>query len=83
MVSLFVQSFAKNLNSRSRKLGSAFAILVNGALETLVGDVHLAKPCMDLICAGVVVGGDVRLKLGNKRLCFGRIGTRTVIFAYL
>ena len=37
--------------------------------------------CTDEILAGVVVGGDVCLKLGNKRLCLGRIGTHAAILA--
>ena len=49
-------------------------MLVDILLEPLVGDVHLAKPCENLVGAGIVVLGDVCLKLCGKSLRFGGSG---------
>ena len=68
---------AINLNSSRNKHGSSFSVLVDVFLESLVSNIHLAKTCEYLVCASIIIGGDVRLKLGDKRLCLGKINTCT------
>jgi len=62
-----------------RKLSSSITAFIDIILEPLVGNIHFAKSCENLIGAGVVILGDMLLKLGNKCLCFGRNGTRTAV----
>ena len=69
-------------NCICHELSCSLSVLVDILLESLVEDIHLTKPCENFVRAGVVVLGYVRLKLGNKCLCFGRIDTRANICVF-
>ena len=59
-----------------------FIFPIDDAAELLdIGISELDKSCKDLVCSGVVGGCYVCLKLGNKCLRFGRIGTRAACLA--
>ena len=47
--------------------GGAGGVFVDVVFETLVGDVHLAETGENFVGAGVVVFGNVSLKLRNER----------------
>ena len=59
-----------------------FIFPIDNTAELLdIGISELTKSCKDLVCSGVVGGCYVCLKLGNKRLRFGRSGTRAACLA--